>query len=154
MSTPACPTGATMMRPPVSLRSCGGYVEPIKRPASRLHDGRFGIVKQPAQRRDQVGAPALAGGYRGVADHPAATDPLDRGPGKDLTKARIVECKEVGERRGDKLGAGHKRLVAARAVGKAIPGADCQAIVAAIDAIADRLAKLVRDRPFVPDGKI
>src|SRR5207249_3442066 len=44
--------------------------------------------------------------------------------------------------------------VAARAVGKAIPGADRQAIVAAIDAIADRLAKLVRDRPFVLYGKI
>ena len=46
------------------------------------------------------------------------------------------------------------KLHLARGLRELVPGADGEAIVAAIDAVADRLAKLSRDRPLVLDGEV
>ena len=40
------------------------------------------------------------------------------------------------------------------AAGELVPGADGEAVVAAIDAVADRLAEFARDRPLVLDGQV
>src|SRR5882724_13417870 len=68
-------------------------------------------------------------------------------------KGRIIELREFAQ-------AGRAQLVARGELGLAaflrelVPGAGRETIVAAIDAIADRLAKLVRDRSLVLDGEV
>ena len=83
-----------------------------------------------------------------------APDPLDRRAGEHLAEAGIVEREQVGEPRRGQLGARQEGAVGRRGVGEAVPRADRQAIVAAIDAVADRRPELVRDRPLMLDRQI
>ena len=51
-------------------------------------------------------------------------------------------------------GARQESLVRAGGVGETVPGTDRQAIVAAIDAVADRFAVFQRNLAFMLDGEI
>ena len=75
----------------------------------------------------------------------------------DLAKTRaecgVVEPRELGQRGRAQLVARGKLRLAPR-LRELVPGADRQAIVAAIDAVADRFAEFVRDRSLVLDREI
>ena len=76
--------------------------------------------------------------------------------GEPANSARKPASSSVGQ-----LGQAGRRQVGARlqlgvrgGAGEAVPRADGQAIVAAIDAVADQRAELERDRAFVLDGQV
>ena len=75
-------------------------------------------------------------------------------PAKTLRKPASSSASRSASSRRGQLGARHEGLVAARGVGEAVPRADGEAIVAAIDAVADRLAEFVRDRPLMLDRQV
>ena len=99
-------------------------------------------------------SPAISAAIKAVADHAVAADALDRRPGEHFAKRGVVERQQVGERRRGKLGARQEGPIGRGRVGEAVPRADREAIVAAVDAIADRLAEFVRDRPVMLDRQI
>src|SRR5690349_20949126 len=68
-------------------------------------------------------------------------------------KAWLVEAGEIGQLRSAQFIAGGKSGFAA-GLRKLVPGAGGKAVVAAVNAIADGLAKRVRDRSLVLDGQI
>src|SRR5690606_25965858 len=83
-----------------------------------------------------------------------ATDALDRGAREQLPEARVVEREQFGEARGDELGAREERAVAGGRPRELVPWADREAVVAAVDAVADGGAELLRDRPLVLDRQV
>ena len=80
-------------------------------------------------------------------------DPLDRAAGEEGPERRVVEAGEFGQRRRIEVGARGKLRLPSGAR-ELVPRADGQAVVAAIDAIADRGSKLPRDRALVLDREI
>ena len=78
---------------------------------------------------------------------------LTGGLGEQRAERRVVEPRELGERGALQLVArGELRLAAG--LRELVPRADRQAIVAAVDAVADRGAQLARDRALVLDGEV
>ena len=101
----------------------------------------------------QAGIGGIADGDQHIADEAIAPDALDGAAGKQRAKGSIIQCREIRQ-----LGRGE---FSARCKGRFlmcggefIPGADCQAIITPIDAIADRLAKLLRDRAVMFDRQV
>ena len=74
-------------------------------------------------------------------------------PANSARNAGIVEPGQLGETRRGQRGARQEVGFVGRAR-EFVPGADREAIVAAIDAVADQRAQLVRDRPLVLDRQI
>ena len=88
-----------------------------------------------------------------IADETVAADALDRRFCKQRAKRRVVEPREIGElRRAQFFARGEFGL--APGLRELVPRAHREAIVAAIDAVADRFAEFVRDRALVLDGEI
>src|SRR3546814_10519334 len=75
--------------------------------SSDLHDLRQQPLVRAVSRRDQR-----------VSHHPVPPDPLDRRPGKDFAKARIVQRQQIRQLRSRKLRAGVERRIARAAVGE------------------------------------
>jgi hypothetical protein len=88
-----------------------------------------------------------------IADEAVAADALDRRFCKSRAKRRVIETHEFRKR-------GRTQIFAcgefcfAPGLREFVPGADREAIVAAIDAVANGLAEFVRDRALVFDGEI
>ena len=80
-------------------------------------------------------------------------DALDRTAGEMSAETRLVEPGEIGERRRREIGARAQLRLTAEA-GEFVPRADGETIVAAIDAIAHRRAKLGRDMALVLDRQV
>src|SRR5262249_43329658 len=78
---------------------------------------------------------------------------LDRGAGEAPPKGSVVECRELSERRRGERGPRRKGRVA-RFLGELVPGAGSQAVVAAVDAVAEQRAQLRVDRSLMFDGEI
>ena len=100
-------------------------------------------------------SPLLPAAIGGVAHHPVAADPLDRRAGEHLRgsrRRRAPADRRARARRARRAAA--KARLACAACGELVPRADRQAIVAAIDAVADRRAEFVRDRPGMLDRQI
>ena len=74
-------------------------------------------------------------------------------PAKRWRNVASSSRKQIGERRADRLGPDRELLVA-RGGGELVPGADGEAIVAAIDAVADGGAELAGYRALVLDGQV
>src|SRR3546814_8677067 len=111
--------------------------------SSDIYDPRQQPLVRAVSRRDQR-----------VSHHPVPPDPLDRRPGKDFAKARIVQRQQIRQLRSRKLRAGVERRIARAAVGELVPRAHGETIVAPIDAVADRLAEFGRDRSRMLDRQI
>src|SRR5688572_7208087 len=156
MSTRASPTAARWTGPPAWPRSARGRRrgKAAERPARRFRHHLVLVLDQRLEVRDHLAEAAIAGGDRGVADHAVTADPLDWRTGEQLPERRIVELEQVGERRRGELGPRQEGAVGAGRVGEAVPRADRQAIVAAIDAVADRLPEFLGDRALMLDGEI
>ena len=105
------------------------------------------------QRRDQARLAGIAGGDQHIAQEAVAADALDRRAGKERAECRVVERQQsasAGSRRSSRAAS----FASDALPGELVPRAGGQAIVAAIDAVADRLAEFVRDRPLVLDGEV
>ena len=74
-------------------------------------------------------------------------------PEKNARNAAIVQLEKLGERRRFEIGA-RLQLLLARRDGELVPWADGETVVAAIDAVADRVAEVVRDRSRVLDREV
>ena len=88
-----------------------------------------------------------------VAHKAVAADALDRRFREQRAKRGIVEPRQIRQRRRAQLLA-RGEFGFAPCLRELVPRADRQAIVAAIDAVADRLAEFVRDRALVLDREI
>ena len=99
------------------------------------------------------GIAGIAGGDQHVAHEAVAADALDRRAREQRPEAGIVERQQVGQRRRSQIVAGGELRLRC-GLRELVPRADREAVVAAIDAIADRRAEFVRDRPLVLDGEI
>src|SRR5690606_16436660 len=73
--------------------------------------------------------------------------------GEQGAEGGIVQGREVGEARRAQALAGVEGALVGDS-GELVPRADGQAVVAAIDAVAERRAELLRDRPGVLDGQV
>jgi hypothetical protein len=80
------------------------------------------------------------------------TDTLDRRAGETRPEGGIVEAGKFGQQRCRRPLA--RRIGGVGRLRELVPGADRQAIVAAIDAVANQGAHLARDRPLQFDGQI
>src|SRR6185369_17880867 len=80
-------------------------------------------------------------------------DALDGRAREEAAEAGVVEGGELGQGRGFQLRA-LAEVGLVRRFGELVPGADGEAVVAAIDAIAHERAQLARDRPLMLDGEI
>src|SRR5207302_9043435 len=78
---------------------------------------------------------------------------LDRRFGKQRAGRRVVEPRQLGELWRSQ-GVPRGKLGLAAGLRELVPGADGEAIVAAVDAIAHLGAQFARDRALVLDGEI
>ena len=114
-----------------------GLSSSSSRSASNASDASLGVAD-----RDQH-----------VADEAVAADALDRRFGEQRAKRGIVEPRQFRKRRRAQFRArGQFRFAAF--LRELVPRAHREAIVAAIDAVADALAEFVRDRALVFDREI
>ena len=86
--------------------------------------------------RDQGGVTGIAGGDEDVAQKSIASGALDRRAGEFPSKRGIVQRQQLGQGRRDEVGSSSEPHLGT-GFGKFIPGADRQAIVAAVDTVAD-----------------
>ena len=96
---------------------------------------------------------AVADRDQDVAHEPIASGALDRRAGEAPPEAGVVQLDELRERRRAQIVARLQLGLACRA-GELVPGADREAVVAAVDAIAHRGAELPRYVPLVLDREI
>src|SRR5437763_12923951 len=110
-------------------------------------------MKQPGRFVGQARLARIADRDQDVADEAVAADALDRALAEQGPEAGIVEPGQLGKPRRLQCLASEQRLLACRRR-ELVPGAYGEAVVAAIDAVAHRLAEFGRDRPLVLDGQI
>src|SRR5206468_11833690 len=82
-----------------------------------------------------------------------AADPLDRRSAEPGAEQRVAEGGELGEWRGHEVGPLAQLGLAAQA-GELVPGADGEAVVAAVDAVAEERPQPTRDRALVLDRQV
>jgi hypothetical protein len=85
---------------------------------------------------DEPGIAGIAGRDQHVADEPVAADALDRRAAEEGPEGRIVERQEFGDAGSFRSSRACSFISEAR--GKLVPRAGGQAVVAAIDPVADQ----------------
>ena len=129
-------------------------IEPAQRPDGGAAHERRSISRAAARHRGtSVGVARVADRDQHIAQKAGAADALDRALGEQRAEAGIIKAGQFGERRRAQRGARRKLRLAAGAR-EFVPGADRQAIVAAVDAVAHQRPQLARDRALVLDGEI
>ncbi len=127
--------------------------EPPPRPCRRAADHRGGIVEQRREWREQRRIAAVPRG-----DATLRTKRLRpmRLTGEPLNTCRNAASSSASRsaRRGAAVRRAGRRPDRARRARELVPRADREAVVAAVDAVADRGAKLDRDRPRVLDRQV
>ena len=122
-------------------------------PYCRAAHDRAWIGEQALGLACQRGVVRVADRNQHVADEAVAADALDRRFRKQAAKRRIVEPRQRRKfGRTQRLAGRELRLMSG--LRKLVPRADREAVVTAIDAIADGFAKFAWDRPLVLDGEI
>ena len=157
MPPPPIPCGRLRSASPAARRARSAAARSRSRPRQRP-DGsaahqRRGVVEQRDRRVRRAAIAGIADGDQHVADEAVAADALDRRAAKARPEAGVVERQRAPPAAAREIVAGGELRLRA-ALGELVPRADGEAVVAAIDAIADRGAELVRDRPLVLDGEI
>ena len=146
--------GPRLLRRRAQPAAGGALSRASAQPAASATTGSSSPRKRSSDRRPAPAAPLFPAAIAALRTIRFAPDPLDRRAGEDRAEAGIVEREQVGQRRRGQLGAGQEGPVGARGVGEAVPRADREAIVAAVDAVADRRAEFLRDRPLMLDGEV
>ncbi|KAI1693817.1 hypothetical protein DdX_20462 [Ditylenchus destructor] len=113
-----------------------------------------GSSPQPSTAGSSAASPLFPAAIRQLRIIRSPPDPLDRRSGKDPPETRIVQREQIAQLGAVSSARGAKGQVRRRRGCELVPRAHCKAIVAAIDAIADPLAKLLRDRPFQLDREV
>src|SRR5579862_596604 len=125
--------------------------EPAQSPHRHRAYERRGIGKALRGERRQARLAAIANRDEDVADEAVASGALQGRAGKARAKSRIVEPDQLGQF-GWRGARSQFRL--ARDLREFVPGANREAIIAAIDAVADGRPEFDRDVTFVLDGEI
>src|SRR3984893_11053626 len=124
-----------------------------ERPDGGTADQRTFVVQQPHGLFSQRRIARVADRDQHIADETEAADALDRRFCKSRAKRRIVKPCEISKRwRAQVLARGE--LALAPRLRELVPWANRKAIVAAIDAVADRFAEFARDRPLALDRQV
>ncbi len=100
--------------------------------AAGIVEAKPGRAVKPASARR-----GIADRDQDVAQEAVAADALDRRSGEQPAEPGIVERRELGETRRRQFGA-RQKIGLVRRPGEFVPRADREAVVAAIDAVADR----------------
>src|SRR5690606_14527550 len=95
----------------------------------------------------------IADGDEHVAQEARDADTLDRRAGEARTEAGIIEPGEFGEAGRREVGP-RPQLHLMRRRGELVPGADREAVVAAVDAVAHGDPELMRDRALMLDIEV
>ena len=98
-------------------------------------------------------SPGIADRDQHIAHEACAADALDRAFAEQRAEAGVVELHQFGKARRLQYGT-RRKLRFAPGLREFVPRANRQAIVAAVDAIADQRAQRARDRALVLDGQI
>ena len=127
--------------------------KPRQRPDGGAARQRVGRGERRNGRRNKAFVPAVADRDQHIAQEAGVAHALDRAAREHGAKPGVVERGEVGQRGAVQLGArGQFRLMSR--CREFVPGTDGEAIVAAIDPIADRGAEFSWDRAFALNGQI
>src|SRR3984957_10621162 len=127
--------------------------ETAERPDSHAANQRRGMAEAFDCDRDQCAIAGIADRDQDIAQEARVADTLDGSAGEQLAKRRLVESSEFSEIRRLKIGAcGQPGLP--RILSELVPRADREAVVAAINPIADGRAKLRGDRPLMLNRQI
>ena len=135
-------------------RRTGGRHQPRQRPYSRAAHQRRGVVEKraPAPGHSDV-SPELPAAISTLRTKRSRPMRLIGEPANSARKPASSRRSEFGERRRARDRRAPQARLAAR-LRELVPRADRKAVVAAIDAVADRAPELPRDRPLVLDGEI
>ena len=160
---------AVLRRSPHSARTSGS-VSPERtsafraaRPSGAIHcDSAHTAAPRTTGSRRRAGArPRRQRRVAGVADRdqhvahePVAADALDRRSGETARGSAASSSASRSASAGARSSRARRRRASRAACGELVPRADRQAIVAAIDAVADRRAEFLRDRPLMLDGQV
>ena len=125
-----------------------------QRPARRLRHHRVLVAVSRSSTGTSSGRPLLPAAIAALRTIRFRPIRLIGEPAKTLRKPASSSASRSASARRGQLGAGQEGLVGARRVGEAVPRADREAIVAAIDAVADRRPEFLRDRPLMLDREI
>ena len=112
-----------------------------------------GPPRWPRTAGKQRGIVRVAGGDQHVAHEARPAEPLDRAAGKQRPEAGVVEDEPGGEAGREEVVAG-AQLGLARHLRPLVPRAHREAVVAAVDPVADRRPEFLRDRPLVLDRQV
>src|SRR6202007_1464330 len=96
---------------------------------------------------------AVAQGIGDVPHEAIAADALEGGAGEAPPEGGFIERRELGQRRRGELGTRREGRLAG-VLRELVPRAGGEAIVAAVDAVAEQRAQLLVDRALVLDGEI
>src|SRR2546426_2775029 len=117
------------------------------RPAGMFADQRLGVTRSSFQARQCGAITHVAQGHADISQEPTAFGAKHGRVGEAFPEHGIIEGEKFNEVRRSEIGA--KMLFHKAAfVGKSIPWANGEAIIAAIDAISNAGAKLLRDWSF------
>ena len=114
--------------------------------------GWVNVGGQGAGGEDEGRVGGIADGVKNVAHEAVAADAFDRAFAEEGAEGGIVEPGKVGE--AGWFGALGCVFLFGRGGGEFVPGADGEAIIAAIDAVAEKGAEVGGDRAMVFDGQV
>lgn len=136
------------------LRSClNPLVDFANGPLSVFGHERGFVVGGGVEGWEIVLTAGVAEGDADVSQEAVAFDSFDGGLREEGSELLKVESEEVAEAMFKEAGAGVEAGFAGD-LGEAVPGAGVEAVVAAVDAVADGATEFQRDAPFVLDGEI
>ena len=116
------------------------------------YDG-VGIVLQSSAAGSSDGSLELPIAIKHVSNEAVSSYPFDRRAGKHRSELAVVQGGQCcQERRGQIVPA--DELLMRRRLGELVPRTNCEAIIAAIDSVADRFPKIVGNRAFVFDRQV
>src|SRR5690554_4367253 len=129
------------------------FAEFAKRPDGHCPYERRGIVDQLPCFFGEGRFARIANRDQHIAHETIAPRALDRGAGEEGAKARIIKPHQLRKQWCLQFLSGMKGAFA-RGLRELVPGADGKTIIATVNPVAHRLAKLARDMPFFLDGEI
>src|SRR5712691_6618899 len=128
-------------------------IEPAERPDRGTANERRRIVEKPLGFGGETRIAGIADRDQHITDKTRTADTLDRALGEQSAERGIVEPGKFGKlRRAQHFARGEFYFAAGDR--KFVPWTDREAIVAAIDAIADQRTQFAWDLPFVLDGEV
>src|SRR5579883_115406 len=128
-------------------------VEPRKRPDRRAAHQWRRIAEQPFGFAGEIGIVRVADGDQYVAYEPSAAGSLDGGLAEQRAERRVVEPRQLGERRRLQRRT-RGELCLAPGARELVPRTHREAIITAINAVAHQRTQIARDRALMLDCQV